>query len=296
MVKTNNLKIVSALILMLSVLTFDLSAEKVGEKDKTTKSTSKVEFTWKRTPMNGSRTGCKAATVDNVTEALGRFEGKKYIAPNGRVFSKGITPKIAKLLLAAQPKMAEVKEVIAYAPKAMIRKYPESEITNWFVDFIMDIVQEKSGKHVDLGILNFGGVRIDMPQGDVTLDDIMSMFPFKNNICYVALKGKDVRVILEDMAATTFQILGGVKCVARDGKLVSATINGEPLNDEKVYGVATISFLLNGGDGISVAKNAVELKIFDDYVLDVVLPYVRGLGEKNIPIEYQVDGRVNILN
>lgn len=271
-------------------------AATLGAARKKSKSDKQYEYVWKRTIMNGSRTGCVAAGLDNIPQTLGKIENNKYIAPNGKVYTKGSIIEVARLVLAAQPSMADVKEVVGYSPRPMVRRAPESEITNWFADMLMDIVREKSGKKVDLAIANFGGVRVDMPQGEVTLDDIMSMFPFKNNICYVALKGREVREILEHMAKHRFEILGGVRCVAKNHKLISAEIDGQPIDDDKVYGVATISFLLNGGDGLSVAKNAVELKIFKDYVLDAVLPYIKNMTAQGKNIEYKTDGRVKIIN
>jgi hypothetical protein len=56
----------------------------------------------------------------------------------------------------------------------------------------------------------------------------------------------------------------------------------------------TISFLLDGGDGISVAHNAKTLDIYPQYVMDVMLPYVESLGKAGKPIEYATDGRIKI--
>ena len=135
-----------------------------------------------------------------------------------------------------------------------------------------------------------------MPKGDVLLDDIMSMFPFKNKLCYLELKGSDIRVILEQMAREYWQVVGGVRCVSdKNGKLLSAEIGGQPLDDDKVYGVTTVDFLLNGGDGYSIAKNALDVKVLDVYVIDVVLPYVKKLTAEGKPVEYKADGRVQIL-
>lgn len=259
-------------------------------------SLSAQEFSWSRSSMDGSRTGVVASNADNVEEAMGRMKGRKYVAPNGKKFRKGATPKVAALLLGAQPKMHDLKQVVAYSPKEMIRRGPECELSNWFIDELMRAAEEKSGKKVDFGITNFGGIRVDMPQGDVLLDDIVSMFPFKNNLCYLELKGKDIRVILEQLAATSWQCVGGARCVVRDKKLVSAEIGGQPIDDEKVYGVATISFLLNGGDGLNVAKNALELQIFDEYIIDVILPYVKSLTAQGKYIEYEVDGRIQYID
>ena len=244
--------------------------------------------------MNNSRTGCRAAAADNVSEALGTMHGKVYVAPNGRKFRRGSTPVVAGILLAAQPRMAHLKEVIATSTCEMVRDYPESELTNWFVDELMHAVADSTGRSVDVGIVNFGGIRVDMPAGNVTLDDIQSMFPFKNKPCYVAMPGSELQEILQNMAATRFQVLGGVQVEARDGKLESVLIGGKPLDVKKVYGVATIDFLLNGGDGLRLARNAKDLVILDSYVIDVIVPYVRSLASAGKPIEYQKDGRIQI--
>lgn len=246
--------------------------------------------------MDGSRTGVQASNADNVKEAMGSMEGKTYMAPNGKAFKGGVTPAVASLLLGVQKDMAEVKQVVAHSSMEMLRYGPECELSNWFIDALMAAAEEKSGKKVSLGVANFGGIRVDLPAGDVLMDDIMSMFPFKNNLCYLELEGRDIRALLGQLAATRWQVVGGARCVVKDGKLVSVEIDGEPLKDDKVYGVATISFLLDGGDGISVAKNCKSLTIFDEYVLDVMLPYVRSLTAAGKPIEYHVDGRIKIID
>ena len=169
------------------------------------------------------------------------------------------------------------------------------ELSNLFIDTIMAAVEKESGRKVDVGIGNFGGIRVDMPAGDILQDDIMSMFPFKNDIVYVALKGRDVRAILDRMAAGRFEVLGGVRVVAEDGKIVSAEIGGEPLDDEKVYGVATITFLLDGGDDVHVAKNALEVIVCGKEIYDVMMDYVKAETAAGRPVEYHKDGRVQIL-
>ena len=134
-----------------------------------------------------------------------------------------------------------------------------------------------------------------MPAGEVLYDDIMSMFPFRNNLCYVALRGRDVKVILDQMASTTFQIVGGIKVVAKNGKVVSATINGEPLDDDKLYGIATLNFMLDGGDGYKVGKNAEDVIRCNGYLYDTMLAYVQSLTAAGKPIESQNQHWITIL-
>ena len=246
--------------------------------------------------MDGSRTGCVAPSKDNVDEAVGTFKGRRYVAPNGKTYGRMTSVgKVARVVIDAQPAMARVKDVIGYSTEAMEVSYPESALSNWFVDLIMARTQVLAGKKVDIGIANFGGIRIDMPQGDIILDDMLSMFPFKNQLVYVEHTGKQIRNILEGMAAGRFQVLGGVRVVAEGGKLVSAEIGGEPLDDEKIYGLATISVLLDGGDGLALAQNAVSVTHFENEdIIDAVLEYVQAETAAGRPIEYEADGRVMI--
>ena len=198
-------------------------------------------------------------------------------------------------MLDAQPAMAKVKSVIGHSTRTMVRTYPECEIYDWYIDELMRATADSTGKRVDIGFANRGGVRIDMPAGEILYDDIMSMFPFRNNLCYVALRGRDVKVILDQMASTTFQIVGGIKVVAKNGKIVSATINGAPIDDDRIYGVATLNFMLDGGDGYKVAKNAEEVIMCNGYLYDTMLAYVQNLTAAGKPVEYQNQHWITIL-
>ncbi len=252
---------------------------------------------WTVVPMDGSRVGAKSPSTDNVAECLGEIRHGKYYAPNGKVYGRrSATFKAAEKLLAVQPTMAPVKVVVGYSTNEMEAKAPESALSNWFIDNIMEAVEKESGKKVDFGVGNFGGIRGIMPEGAIILDDLISMFPFKNQIVYLELPGSEIRSILESMAAERFQVLGGCRVVAEKKKLVSAEIGGEPLDDEKWYGVATISFLLDGGDGLYLAKNSRNLRVYDDLdIIDIILAKVKSLTDAGLPVEYHKDGRVKVI-
>ncbi len=251
-------------------------------------------FTWEGVVMDGSRTGVTAATADNVAEALGTVEGGVFHAPNGKSFADGTVVAVAENLISVQPGMADLKTVIGHASKDMKKHAPESELTNWAVDRIMYDTERLTGRKVDFGIANFGGIRTSIAAGDILKDDIVSMFPFRNYLSYVSLKGEDVRAIFDHMAATRVQVLGGVKLVVRDKKVESLEIGGKPLDPERYYGLATIDFLLDGGDGLTLAKNARELIITDVLIMDSILPYVMETTAAGKDVEYYTDGRVEI--
>lgn len=251
---------------------------------------------WSRTVMDGSRTGVTVPGSENTVVALGRVEGKTYYAPSRRVFRGGSVCRVAEAVIGAQNEMSVVKRVIGYSPQSMKSSYPESALSNWFADNLIRAAEAACGRRVDIGIGNFGGIRVDMPEGDVMVDDIRSMFPFKNDLVYLTMKGSDVRDVLEFMARDGFQVLGGVRVVARDGRIVSAEIGGRPLDDNALYGVATISFLLYGGDGLHLADNAVEMVDTSVEIYDAMLKLIEEDTAAGRQITGRADGRVVILD
>lgn len=251
---------------------------------------------WSRAVMDGSRTGVTVPAATDVDKALGKVRGREYTAPSGRVFRGGSVVRVARAVIDAQPSMSPVKRVIAYSPEAMVSEYPESALSNWFADNLMRATEKAAGRKVDISIGNFGGIRVDMPSGDVTVDDIRSMFPFRNDLVYLVLRGSDVRHILDWMAENGFQVLGGVKVAAKDGKIVSAEIDGKPLDDNALYGVATVSFLLDGGDGLYLARNAVEEVDIPVDIYNAMLDVIEEDTAAGRQIEGRRDGRVLLLD
>ena len=257
------------MIYRLIVLVLILSATAAGAQ----------EYVWKFLPVDGSRTGCKASVAGDVVESLGRVAADgTYVTPSGRTFKASASAaKVAALVMGAQQHVASVKQVIAHSVEEMPNERYENTLSKWFTGVLKEEVEAMSGRKVDVVIANFGGIRIGMPQGDVILDDILSMFPFRNNLVYLELRGSHLRNIFQEMASTRFQAVGGVHILVEDGRLVKVEIDGESLADEKVYGVATISFLLHGGDGLHLADNASDIQEYDVLIKDAVVAYLTRL-------------------
>lgn len=252
---------------------------------------------WHKHMIDGHRTGVTVPSAANPEKAIGTVKDGVYTAPNGKVFKGGATPEVARLLTEVQPELAVLKEVIAYAPSPMVKGRPESELSNYIADRLRADVQELvAPKPVDLAITNFGGIRVDVPAGDVLVDDIVSMLPFKNYLCYLRLKGSDILHWFDYMAQNSVQCISGAQITVEDHKLVSAAIGGKKVDPNKVYGLATIDFLLDGGDGLKLARNAIEYIQSDITIGEAILRDIKALGAAGQPWEYSKDGRCIVRN
>ena len=172
--------------------------------------------------------------------------------------------------------------------------------------------QGKKYFNADISIQNGGGVRIDLPQGDITVEKIYTVLPFKNTLVQLKATGQEIKAVLEDaMDAVTrnntgsYPYAGGlqwdVDLTQAKGQRVSnlkvRNTQGqyEPLNLNQTYQVITINFLADGQDFYSSFKNITGERRVDvglDYA-EAFLKYVEGLpGEKGqkvlsrLPVEH----------
>lgn len=254
---------------------------------------SAQDITWEKVHMDASRVGATIPDKDNVEQAFGRVEGNTYYAPNGKVYTGGSLPDVARIMIEAQPAMAPVKEVLGYTGHAMPRS--GTELQNMIVDRIMATAHEVTGLRIDAGVTNRGGIRYDMPEGKVIADDIISMLPFKNYVCVVSMSGKSLREKLEGMAAHRVEVLGGIEMTVKDRHMKKVKVGGRRLRDNRIYNVATIDFLLEGGDGIAMVKDAVELIQTDVLIRDALVGYLRQLDAEGKTISYDDRARVKFV-
>lgn len=114
----------------------------------------------------------------------------------------------------------------------------------------------------DIGIMNSGGVRASLPEGDVSYKDILTVQPFGNMISTLDLKGQELvdfltTVALKQTDTGGYPQLAGISMVVdRSAKNISdVKVGGQPLDMNKTYKISIPDYLTGGGDGYPVMKN-----------------------------------------
>jgi 5''-nucleotidase/2'',3''-cyclic phosphodiesterase and related esterases len=147
-----------------------------------------------------------------------------------------------------------------------------------------------------LALTNFGGIRTSLPAGDITISDVISVFPFENKIVILEIQGKYIRGIIENFAnKQRVEAMSGIKLIIKNRKIKKLLIGGKPLNDNKLYNLATIDFLLGGGDGLYLLKKRERVINTDILIRDAVIQYIQELTDKGEIINPKKDGRVIII-
>jgi len=132
---------------------------------------------------------------------------------------------------------------------------------NAFANFIVDAMKDFA--NTDIAFLNGGSIRGDKQYfagTAIVQRDIATELSFRPRIKVLSLQGKDIITALEVGFSQVEEIKGGFPHVAgiqvkynskadAGSRVVSVTINGEKLEPNTEYSVATSDYLANGGDG-----------------------------------------------
>lgn len=150
-----------------------------------------------------------------------------------------------------------------------------------------------SGQLTDVVLINHGGLRNDMPQGDITVGSIFDVMPFDNQLCQLKLSGAELRRNVKTIAAKRHSI-AGMKIVMHKDSVISVTIGGKPLEESRQYYLLTSDYLANGGDGFSLLANPAARADAELKIRDAIIDYCRFLKANNKTIAPYTDDRLSI--
>ncbi len=163
-----------------------------------------------------------------------------------------------------------------YMPNACL-----GALSNWVSDAARDITRNISGQKVDFSIMNRGGIRQPMPKGSISEGIIGSMFPFDNKLMIIELKGQQVLDAFVVMAKRQGDgVSSDLKVTyTEDGHIKKALYNGKKIKKNKIYRIATLDYLANGGDYMTPFKEGKQVFADDKKLSDRILEYVEGLSK-----------------
>lgn len=191
---------------------------------------------------------------------------------------------------------AEMNQVIAHSAVLMSKKssdtLPESLLSNFFADAVMHQAL-KIDPDIDFAIPSTkGGLRVDLPKGDITVSNIFELMPFENEVVVYEVNGLQVRRLLDFIASTSGQPITGFRMQIKDKKLFNATYKGQPFEDNRIYKVMTSDYIGGGGDKVPVFKEILNRKILGLRVRDALMKEVKEKEAGGQLLDPVLDGRI----
>ena len=211
-------------------------------------------------PVLIAQTGKSGAYLGKISIDLDSIgTGSKSYRPTSELividsrFDKNPDPEMTAIIDRYRPGVDSLLRIPVGHARHDIERAGTREI-NFMADFIFTRGTELLGAKPDFAIINKGGLRTDIPKGVISKGQIINMLPFYNKILVLDVKGSDLRQVFDAMARTDGNGVSSQVYVEYDPENDIATkvlINGKQLDDNKVYRVATIDYLANGGDYMS---------------------------------------------
>lgn len=152
---------------------------------------------------------------------------------------------------------------------------------------------------------NGGGVRIDVPEGPVTVKDIYTIMPFKNELVQFNITGADIKAVLEDVAtgmsgqkqaSGAYPYTAGLRWTLdmtqpagqRFSALEVRTDSDDyvPLDMDTEYRVVTYNFVADGQDHYDHFKTITDHRRIDVGLdqAEALMEYIGSIGDAGQPL------------
>lgn len=223
-------------------------------------------------PMHIVKANSEVITVDSTLDAIQDTAYLQYIIP--------IKEELEQKL----------NIPIGYAPEMMTVCQPECNMLNWASDALFAMAQQHYPSRVDMAVVNIGGMRCEWATGDITQRHIFELMPFDNELVVLIMTGEQILNLCQVCIQRGGEGVAGLRMKARNGKLLSATIDGKPIVPTAYYTVATSDYLSQGNDGMTPLAQHEELWRSEEKIRDLYIEYVQQVKT----VQAKVDGRMDI--
>ncbi|MBR1687000.1 MAG: 5'-nucleotidase C-terminal domain-containing protein [Prevotella sp.] len=175
---------------------------------------------------------------------------------------------------------------------------PEGTLSNLLADILVWAGKDY-GEQPVVGVYNMGGVRAGLPEGDITYGDVLDVAPFENKICFLTLSGTDLLELFGQIAATGGEgVSHGVELViSKSGQLLSAKLNGEPIEPTRDYRLTTIDYLLQGNDKMRAFRKGRAINSPQDESNNsrfIIMNYFKAMTAEGKVVDAQIEGRITV--
>jgi 5'-nucleotidase len=186
-----------------------------------------------------------------------RFHGKPVVAD--AEMATVLAPHTQRVAKAQNRKLG------VRAPQPLLRIY---EAESPLGDVVVDSLREM--ERADVGLMNSGGLRADLPRGQLTYGQVFEVMPFDNTVATLNLTGTELWQLLDAAYGArkgVFQISGldvVLNSCPGPGRLRAVTFaDGRSLQPEGRYRLVLPDFLARGGDGLGPVVSAIPAERVD---------------------------------
>jgi 2',3'-cyclic-nucleotide 2'-phosphodiesterase (5'-nucleotidase family) len=177
----------------------------------------------------------------------------------------------------------DLDSVLAYCPETLDKRNGKWQTTigNLMADITLNqgnsVFIKRENKKIDICLLNQGGIRATLPKGNVTSRTAFNIMPFENSLVVVALLGAHINdLVTYFLIEKQPQPLSGLTfTINKNNQATNIRVQGEPLENDKVYYVGTNDYLANGGDNMNFFSHGIKTYDLNYKLRNILIDYFK---------------------
>lgn len=169
---------------------------------------------------------------------------------------------------------------------------PESPLGNLVADLVKKHTRESVGHDVDIALINWRGLRIPLPEGTITVGTIYELMPFENYFTLLQYDGRQLAQLLDEVAAYGGEPVSGVRMKLWRTAAMDVTVNGEPIDPDRLYWIVTNNWMADGGGEMPTLWDYRERIDTGVLIRDALIEEFDSLD----PIHAEIEGRMILVD
>lgn len=177
----------------------------------------------------------------------------------------------------------------------LTRGIPESTLGNLIADLLLERALTELPDSIlpDLCLINIGGLRVDLPEGAITVNKVFELMPFENELDIVKISPAKMQEMILYLQEKGGQPIAGMRLAITPNDL-RCEINDEPLDPKRSHYIVTSDYLADGGDKMYFFQEP-EARIRTGVkIRDAIMDYFRIIGLSGQTLTSELDGRLTI--
>ena len=177
----------------------------------------------------------------------------------------------------------DLDSILAFATNSFTKNSTilNTSIGNLMADAVLElsnpIFKSRTGKDIDMVLLNHGGIRSNISKGNITARTAYEIMPFNNIVVVAQLKGVYIKELIQylQLAKRAHPISELKIKLDSNFELIEATIKNKPIKDKDTYFVATHDYLYNGGGKMTFFEKSDSLYVLDYKIRNLLIDYFK---------------------
>lgn len=198
---------------------------------------------------------------------------------------------------------SKMDSIIGFANHSFERKRPESDLGNFVADLtfkygLSELIESEkvSGNSNVFSLLNTGGLRSIISEGDITIGDCYTLMPFNNEIVVLKISGEKVEDLVDYLEKSGGEPVSNINVkytkYSQKDKKYECSIGNVAFDKTKDYYVITSDYLAKGGDKMNFFLEPKEFIQTGKLLRDAIIDEVKSTEGS---IKGEVEGRLKFV-